>query len=83
MGELIQEEQDAGRLATRVGDRGNQHTGGKVVTDDIASLPDLGISRDRSARAQKLADVPAEQFEAALPVGGAQSLALLDRKPFG
>lgn len=65
MGELIEREQEAGRLATRGGNGSNQHAA-NVDSNDISTLSDLGIPRDRSARAQELARVPEEQFEAAL-----------------
>ena len=65
MGELIQVEQEAGRLRAPGGNGSNQHAA-NITVDDITSLSDLGIPRDRSARAQKLAEVPEKEFEAAL-----------------
>jgi hypothetical protein len=46
LGELIAQEQKAGRLATK---------GHPEQMSSTATLADLGIPRDRSARAQKLA----------------------------
>ena len=72
LGELIEREQEAGRLAT-------QSTGGHREVSSMTTLGELGIGRDRSARAQELARVPAEQFEAALSTGrpSARKLAAL------
>lgn len=66
LGELIVQEQEAGRLAKR--------SDGAAIRDhvdggDKVTLSDLGIPRDRSARAQELARVPEDQFEAALASG--------------
>lgn len=49
------------------------------TTSSPQRLSDLGIPRDRSARAQELARVPAEQFEAALhaPKPSARNIAAL------
>jgi len=76
LGELIAAEQAAGRLAAPGGDGRNQHGGPSSAT---TTLGDIGIPRDRSARAQELARVPAEQFEAALQTGkpSARSIAAL------
>lgn len=54
MGELIEREQAAGRLA-------KQNGGNRNLDSSVSRLSDLGIPHDRSARAQKLA-----QFEEAL-----------------
>lgn len=58
LGELIAQEQEAGRLAN-----GN---GRPEKVSLVATLNSIGIPRDRSARAQELARVPENQFEAAL-----------------
>jgi len=68
LGELIAAEQDTGRLAKRGGNGSNQHSA-NVDAADISTLADHGIPRDRSARAQELARVPEDQFEAALHNG--------------
>lgn len=77
LGELIGQEQQAGRLAKPGGDGRNQHGGGPSST--TTTLNEIGIPRDRSARAQELARVPVEQFEAALHNGkpSARSIAAL------
>ncbi len=67
MGELIDREQVAGRLAS-------QNTGGHREVSSVATLQDIGIPRDRSARAQELARVPEAQFEAALATDCARPL---------
>jgi hypothetical protein len=38
-------------------DRGNQHTGGKVASDDHATLAALGITKDQSSKWQRLAQI--------------------------
>jgi hypothetical protein len=70
LGELIQAEQEAGRLAGR---------GQPKENSSATRLSDLGIPHDRSARAQKLASIPEDQFEAGLGVSrpSARSLAAL------
>lgn len=77
LGELVQQEQEAGRLATAKGDV-NQHKRASSTTTP-STLADLGIPRDRSARAQALARVPEAQFEAALhaPKPSARGIAAL------
>jgi hypothetical protein len=72
LGELVQQEQEAGRLATQ-GD--NRYTSSPTTS----TLAGLGIPRDRSARAQALARVPEAQFEAALhaPKPSARGIAAL------
>lgn len=42
------------------GDRGNQHTGGKVDEVDLATL---GVSKHESTTARKIASIPEETFE--------------------
>jgi hypothetical protein len=39
---------------------------GKIASRPTTQLADLGITRDQSSKWQKLADIPAEDFEAAL-----------------
>jgi hypothetical protein len=55
MGELIEREQEAGRIASPNGDV-NQHRRVSSVSTP-STLSELGIPRDRSARAQELARV--------------------------
>ncbi len=76
LGELIASEQEAGRLASR-GD--NAHT--MMSSPTTSTLSDLGIPRDRSARAQELARVPEDQFEAALINGKPSARALAELAP--
>lgn len=73
LGELIEQEQEAGRLATK----GETKQPGRMSTP--TTFAELGIPRDRSARAQELARVPEAQFEAALhqPKPSARSIAAL------
>jgi hypothetical protein len=60
-GELLkQREKDKGGRPAK--NLSNHPTG----LDEPKTLPELGISRDESSRWQKLADIPEEQFEAAL-----------------
>lgn len=47
----------------RGGDRGNQYTGGKVAADDLATLSNLGITKDQSSVSQKLAVIEEDDFE--------------------
>lgn len=70
LGELIPAEQEAGRLAS---------PGQPKEMSSVMTLSDAGIPRNRSARAQELARVPEEQFEAALHNGkpSARSIAAL------
>ncbi len=56
MAELVDEGQERGEIATRGGDGSNQHTA-NVTRPDIttpATLPDLGITRQRLYEARKL-----------------------------
>jgi hypothetical protein len=78
LGDLIRVEREAGVLAKRGGNGSNQHSA-NVATGDISTLSDIGISRDRSARAQKLASVPDDRFETALlaPKPSSRSIAAL------
>jgi hypothetical protein len=82
LGQLIEFEQEAGRLASR-------QNGGANVTVSAVSTPltlaDHGIPRNRSAMAQNLARVQEDQFEAALSNGkpSARSLAALAPKRGG
>lgn len=59
LGELIAQEQEAGRLA-------KASEGRPTEASSATTLSAIGIPRDRSARAQELARVPEAQFEAAL-----------------
>ncbi len=56
----------------RGGDRGNQHTGGKVPQDDLATLDDMAVSKNQSSRWQQLADSSDKNFEKALNKAGAK-----------
>ena len=60
MGELLGEKE-----LSRGGDRGNQHTGGKVAPDDLASptLKDLGITKNQSSASQRIVSIPHDVFE--------------------
>ena len=69
-GELLSEMEKA-----RGGDRGNQHTGGKVAARDFGeprTLSDMGITKDQSSKWQRLAAVPESEFEAAVNQPGAK-----------
>ncbi len=67
LGELLaQQKAGEGLNSGAAGMSGNQHSG-KVVRSSVTTAPtlaDAGISKDLSARAQKLAAVPADVFEA-------------------
>lgn len=65
---LLAQKADGGLNRGAASMAGNQHTG-KVVRSSVTTAPklaDAGISKDLSSRAQKLAAVPAAQFEAEL-----------------
>jgi hypothetical protein len=66
----LRAERKAGELLRQMekakGAAGNQYTGPVERNDGSKTLSELGISRDQSSRWQKLAQVPAPQFEAAL-----------------
>jgi hypothetical protein len=66
IGELLKEMKKTGERKGRGGSGANQR--GNVGRRDISTpkLSDLGLTRDESSKAQKLADVPEEDFEAAL-----------------
>jgi len=74
LGELIEREQEAGRLATAESGRPSE-------ASTTTRLSDIGIPYDRSARAQKLASVPEAQFEAALQSGKPSARALAALAP--
>lgn len=50
------------------GDRGNQHTGGKVLEGDLATLTDMSVSKNQSSRWQKLAESSEKELEKTLPM---------------
>lgn len=56
IGAELKAAQERGEVAQRGGDRGNQHTGGKVRNSDNATLSDIGIPRQRAAEMKKLAE---------------------------
>jgi hypothetical protein len=69
----LRAERRAGELLKDMADTGQRATAGEPVkqqmsrgTTSAPTLTDLGISRDQSSRWQKLANVPAREFEAAL-----------------
>jgi len=63
VGELLRDQKASGERASAGGNRGNQHTGGIVVSDDNATLSDLGVTRDQSSQWQQLAEIPEEEFD--------------------
>jgi len=63
-GLLIRERQASGDLASQ--GKNKLH----VVSDDMSTLEDVGLSRDQSSKFQKLADIPEEEFEEALETQG-------------
>lgn len=69
LGEMLAAQKTEGGLSKGAADMdGNQHTG-KLVRSSQTTAPklaDAGISKDLSSRAQKLAAVPAAEFEAEL-----------------
>src|SRR5262249_55354773 len=60
-GELLAEMKETGERAGRGGD----HTG-NVTRDDIATLPELGVTRNESSKWQKLAAIPEADFDATI-----------------
>jgi hypothetical protein len=81
LGEILKRMAETGERATRESHgRGIQSS---VAPRDTRTLDDLGIPRDRASRAMQLADVPEEQFEAALaePAMAQQSRRILRRNP--
>jgi hypothetical protein len=44
LGREIEEGQARGEVAGRGGDRGNQHTGGKLLDGKVATFDNLGVS---------------------------------------
>ncbi len=66
LGEMLAQQKEAGGLNRGAASMaGNQHTG-KVVQSSQTTAPklaDVGISKDMSSRAQKLAAVPEAEFE--------------------
>lgn len=67
LGEMLAAQKEAGGLSRGAAGSGiNQHTPKEVrssVTTAAPTLADAGISKDLSARAQKLAAVPEQEFE--------------------
>lgn len=70
LGEMLALQKAEGGMATGVRMAGKDADGSAVVRNDrrkdAPKLADAGISKDLSSRAQKLAAVPADEFEAAL-----------------
>lgn len=69
LGELLAQQKAGGGLAKGVRMGGRAADGSAVVVDDRRETPtlgDVGISKDLSSRAQKLAAVPHDEFEAEL-----------------
>lgn len=66
LGELLTEQKAGEGLSKGAAQKGVGRAGNNaVLTDDrVPKLSDAGISKDLSSRAQKLAAVPAEEFEA-------------------
>ena len=69
-------------------ERGERATNGEPKSQQMSrgatsapTLSDLGIPRDRASRAMQLADVPEEQFEAALAEPTDAQLARYWRSP--
>lgn len=60
----LRAERRAGELLATMhlhgGNRGNQHTGGKVAECDLANL---GINKTQSSRWQSIASIPDDDFE--------------------
>ena len=65
----VRAERRLGEILKRMAETGERARAGDIrpgVDSSAARLSDLGIPRDRASRAMQLADVPQEQFDAAL-----------------
>lgn len=56
----------AGQLLKTMKESGERPAGRRKKSRDDTTLSDLGISKDDSSRAQKLAEIPEKEFEAAV-----------------
>jgi len=75
----IRAEKKTGELLAESKRRGERHPqgGDQQAKSRRPILSDLGISRDQSSQWQKLADIPEEQFEAALAEGRPSTAGIL------
>jgi hypothetical protein len=63
----VRAERQLGVILRRMAENGERKIQGYAVKSrDATSLEELGIPKDRASRAMRLADVPEDQFEAAL-----------------
>src|SRR3990167_3975386 len=64
----VRAERRAGELLRDMAEKGERDPGGRgrIESRPATQLADLGVSRDQSARWQKLASVPEQQFEEAV-----------------
>jgi hypothetical protein len=63
----VQAERKLGEILKKMAANGEREKqGGDRTKSHGATLTDLGIPKDRASRAMQLADVPQDQFEAAL-----------------
>ena len=63
-GQLLEEMQERGERSAQGGDRKSKYQAGSL----ISKLPDLGMSKNQSARWQRMAEMTAEKFENILAV---------------
>lgn len=69
----VRAERKLGEILKRMAETGERATAGEPVSQQMSrgatsapTLADMGIPRDRASRAMQLADVPEQEFEAAL-----------------
>ena len=62
----VRAERKLGEILKRMADKGERTTRQTARSSSAVRLDDLGIPKDRASRAMQLADVPQEQFDAAL-----------------
>jgi hypothetical protein len=64
----VQAERKLGVILKRMADNGERDPGGRgrIESRGATQLKDLGIPKDRASRAMQLADVPQDEFDAAL-----------------
>lgn len=66
MGELLAEMKASGEMDSGMGGDRKSRSSDTTVIDQPKTLSDLGITKDQSAKSQKLAQIPPTQFEEAL-----------------